>query len=419
MIPTTPFQGSVVNHRKRRRRMVGAWLVALVGAAVAVEVLLAPRSPGELGGAFVLLALVGSLGLLALRRPGGVPVLNYHSVSDDPSWLPWGWGLSVTTEAFDRHLTLLERWGYRVIRTRDLVEARRAGRAVPPRSVVIQFDDGYLDNWVGAFPILRRHGVPATIFVSLDFIDPGTELRPRLDEPDRAAELRWDGYLNLAELRALEDSGLVDVESHGTDHGRVAVGPEVVDILGPRNWRRHAWVQWAAMEGNKSAWYRGPEPPAVPLGSPVRRSAGALVARAWSEGEGREDPDAYVRRVAAALRRARSELSEKLGREVTVLCWPENLVTPRARELAAEAGFLATTAGRGENRVGEDPSVISRTYCGDRPLGFRWAAADALSLRAKLGLASGNDAWYLLLAPMNAMRETVRALRRRREARER
>ncbi len=395
------MSAAVLRHSKRRNRRVALWFVAVLAAGGAGAVLLDDLPGGRW------LGLVPAAGVvLAFHRwmfvPGGTPVLNYHSVSDDPSWLPWAWGLSVTPAAFERHLRTIRRAGYTVVK----LSALRDRSALPRRSVAITLDDGYLDNWVAAFPLLERHGAPATVFVSLDFIEEGEEPRPTLADgaPDG---LRWDGYLNRGELRRMDASGLVAIEAHGTDHGRVPTGPRVVDRLNGKNWRKHAWVQWRATPGNKAGWYREPVVPEAE----VRESGGALVAREWRP-EGSESEAEYESRVLATLTRSKTELSELLGREVEVFCWPENEVHDRARELALEAGFAETTAGRGENRPEEDPRVISRVYSGDRPFGWRWAAADTLALRAKLGLFSGNYYWWLVLGPMTLVRQAVRHARK-------
>ncbi len=344
-----------------------------------------------------------------LYRPGAVPVFTFHSVSDAPDWLPWAPDISLGSDLFARMLQTLADTGCRVVPTRELVACRREGRPLPARSVVLHFDDGYLDNWVAALPYLKRHGMPATLFVSLDFIDPGAELRPSLDteDPSDARPLQWDGYLNRAELAAMEATGLIDVQSHGTDHGRVAVGPRVVGELTAANWRNLAWLQWAAVPGNKSRWYLEQEPAAVPLGSPVPENLPSLTARRWLDGR-RESEQEYRDRVSAEFQRCRRELGEMLGKPVDLFCWPQNHTTPRARELALQAGFAATTGGWFENRPGEDPSLISRIHVGKDVLGLPCTAADAFYFRAQVAVGLGNYYWYPALMLCQATRSMVR-----------
>jgi peptidoglycan/xylan/chitin deacetylase (PgdA/CDA1 family) len=59
------------------------------------------------------------------------------------------------------------------VRCEQVVEAIEGGRALPPDSVLVTFDDGYDDNYHIAFPILRELGVPATFFVATGHIDSG------------------------------------------------------------------------------------------------------------------------------------------------------------------------------------------------------------------------------------------------------
>lgn len=88
-------------------------------------------------------------------------VLVYHRVADlisDP------WSLSVSPRRFEEHLQILRRH-FRPMSLSRLVQALRAG-SVPPRSVVLTFDDGYADNLHNAKALLERYSVPATVFVT-------------------------------------------------------------------------------------------------------------------------------------------------------------------------------------------------------------------------------------------------------------
>jgi peptidoglycan/xylan/chitin deacetylase (PgdA/CDA1 family) len=109
--------------------------------------------------------LLALLGQVAWRS--GVLCLNYHrvgdggrSVFDRDLW-------SADAESFDAHVAFLKA-SYDVVSPRDLpaILSRRRGRFV-----LITFDDGYLDNYEAAFPVLKRHGVPATFFVTTGFVD--------------------------------------------------------------------------------------------------------------------------------------------------------------------------------------------------------------------------------------------------------
>jgi peptidoglycan/xylan/chitin deacetylase (PgdA/CDA1 family) len=98
------------------------------------------------------------------RVDAAFPILNYHRVNDenDP-FFP-----SLPTAVFERHMAYLAR-SYRVLPIAELVERLQHGR-VPRNAVAITFDDGYRDNLTHAGPILARHGLPATVFLTTGLI---------------------------------------------------------------------------------------------------------------------------------------------------------------------------------------------------------------------------------------------------------
>ncbi|WP_052249041.1 polysaccharide deacetylase family protein [Leisingera sp. ANG-Vp] len=347
----------------------------------------------------VLPALAGWLWIADgwMRRPGGVPCLTWHSVSADASWLPWASETSVRPETLDRQLALLRQMGCTAMDSATFIRRRRAGDPVPAGTVLLHFDDGYLDNWVAAAPILRRHGMCATLFVSLEFAAPERPAPQSLD--DTPWPSRWDGYLSWGEIRALDQPGpdkVFDVQPHGINHIRVPVGPHAVGRLTRGNWKRHAWMQWAAMRGSKHDWYRAEKPPAVPAGTAIPESDAALAAPAFTGGRFESEAE-YAARVGAELARCRTEFKARLGKVPDLFCWPQNRTSGLARRIAAEEGYLASTAGNGSNREGEDPAVISRVHAGENAAGFRSARLDAWHFRATVRCFQGNHYWYLLI----------------------
>jgi peptidoglycan/xylan/chitin deacetylase (PgdA/CDA1 family) len=119
----------------------------------------------------------------AVRRPGErsttkkVLILLYHRVArlrSDP------WSLTVKPHHFAEHLEILHQYA-RPIRLQQL--SQESFSELPDRSVVVTFDDGYADNLYNAKPLLERHGVPATVFVTTGYI--GSEREYWWDELDR------------------------------------------------------------------------------------------------------------------------------------------------------------------------------------------------------------------------------------------
>lgn len=92
---------------------------------------------------------------------------NYHRIGD-PGGSPFDHQLwSATTEELDRQLSFLRR-DCDIVHPRDVPELQRRRRG---RHVLVTFDDGYRDTYEHALPVLRRHGVPALVFITTGFLD--------------------------------------------------------------------------------------------------------------------------------------------------------------------------------------------------------------------------------------------------------
>ncbi|QNP73578.1 polysaccharide deacetylase family protein [Streptomyces roseirectus] len=131
-----------------------------------------------------------------------VPILMYHAIADQPS--PATRELSVTPEAFAHQMDLIAARGRTPLTTAGLAAHWRTNRPLPPRPVLITFDDGYEGVHRHALPSLAGHGFPATLFVSTGWIkgahDTGGALDTMLDWP---------------QIRQLADA---DVEIGGHSH---------------------------------------------------------------------------------------------------------------------------------------------------------------------------------------------------------
>ena len=145
-----------------------------------------------------------------------VPILMYHSVDDvcSASYRPW----AVCYATFNAQMKILERNGFRPITLSSLMSMRLAGKSLPPRTVVITFDDGLRDFLTGAMPILERYGFPATLFVVSGRVgETSTWLEP-LGEGNRP-------MLNRNELRNISSQG-IEIGGHSHTHPQL-------DLLSP------------------------------------------------------------------------------------------------------------------------------------------------------------------------------------------
>ncbi len=215
-----------------------------------------------------------------------VPVMMFHSIAPAGAMAPHGW-LERITEPLDLFEAMLEDWrrrGVRTVGSRELAAFLAGTSSLPPRSVVLTLDDGYLDNWVALTPLLRRYGQKAIVFMSTDFIDPATEPRPTLD--GGGEDLPWQGYLSRPELKAMASSEVVEIHSHARSHTWLFTGPRIIDFYGP-HWNishprcRYRFLWLNRNRERKPFALQHLKREAVPWGTPVYEFAPALVAREY------------------------------------------------------------------------------------------------------------------------------------------
>ena len=122
-----------------------------------------------------------------------VPILCYHRFGTPSS------KMVVSPAGFAAQLEWLARNRWTVLRLADVAGFLQGKTPLPPRSVVITIDDGYESVYRHAFPLLKKYGFPATLFVYTDFIG--------------AADA-----LSFAQMQEMQRSGLVDIQSHSKSH---------------------------------------------------------------------------------------------------------------------------------------------------------------------------------------------------------
>ena len=211
-----------------------------------------------------------------------IPILMYHSVGPP---LPGAKSplFSVPAGVFADHLEKLSRAGYRTV-TLDDVRAHIAGEnRLPAKSIAVTFDDGYLDNWAYAVPLLKRFGFSGAVFVTTDFVDPRDIVRPTLGDTGFDAvdgdSIDVRGFMSWRELaRAIAEKTL-SVESHGVTHTFYPTSPDVVDFHHPGD--SHAWLDWNAHPEDKPFYLDRVGQNRVPWGTPVYAHGRSLRIRRY------------------------------------------------------------------------------------------------------------------------------------------
>lgn len=235
-----------------------------------------------------------------------VPVLMYHHVT------PAGGAINVTPENFRDQLMWLRRHGYKSITTEQMADHLN-GNSLPAKSVLITFDDGYLDNFVYAWPLLKEFGFTATIFIVTSWIGDGeprpysksgiaSANLPRTPDHEECKQLManadFDKYaLRWSEIDLMRADGICEFHSH-----------------------THTHTRWDKQDVDKNA------------------------------------------RMQEELSQSRSTLVEHLGHASEHLCWPQGYFDDDYIQIAHQNGFqyLYTTRAFGRNLPGSDPDSIFR-----------------------------------------------------------
>ncbi|MFA5147171.1 MAG: polysaccharide deacetylase family protein [Candidatus Omnitrophota bacterium] len=139
---------------------------------------------------------------VAAGSGAGFRAFVYHSVTARPVDNEWA-EETISKEAFDWQMGYLTDHKYNVISAGEAVRYLTLGKTMPPRAVVITFDDGYRDNYTNAFPVLKKYNFPATVFLTADFLR------------DRSADER---ALSISEVKDMKRSGIIDFGCHGMTH---------------------------------------------------------------------------------------------------------------------------------------------------------------------------------------------------------
>lgn len=230
-------------------------------------------------------------------------VLMYHHLSPGEES-----SSTISPDKFKSHLDMLKEENFNVISLGDLGRFMEGKAKLPPNAVIITFDDGYRSNYEYAFPALKEHDFPATIFMIVSRIGRTTGEIPKLS---------WDEMLLMQEHK-------IDFQSHSYDgHFTVKVNAE------------------------------GDEKP-------------VLVGEKHDGVTGdKESPDARQLRVYEDLKLSKTLLEEKLGKPVEYFAVPYGWMDAELTKAANDAGLkylLSIKSGVNVKRT--DPNRIFRINAG-------------------------------------------------------
>lgn len=133
-----------------------------------------------------------------------VPILTYHFIGNNPNPKDKARdSLSVSPDKFEAQMDYFAKAGYTPITLDTLYGIFNNQTSAPSKPVILTFDDGYIDFYVNAFPILRRFNFHAVSFIPTGLI--GTSY-----------------YMNWNQIKEIQSSGLITFEAHSVNHVNLA-----------------------------------------------------------------------------------------------------------------------------------------------------------------------------------------------------
>jgi len=270
----------------------------------------------------VLLLLFSVLMLFGQER---FIVLCYHNITDNPQDPDI---MSISTAKFIQQLHWLHDHGYHPISIDDLIEASKHRKKLPPKAILLSFDDAYRDFYTRVYPILKAFNYPAVLAVVGKWEEAdGEEFRYGDRRKSKKILMGW------REIKEMSDSGLIEIASHTYDlHHGVLANPQ----------------------GNM-------EP--------------AATTRIYDPKSGSyEDDHAYYRRIESDIERSSDIIYQKTGKRSRVLVWPYGQYNAVTLEIAKKHGMPITfTLDDGINTLA-DLDRIKRVliYSKDTLADFVW-----------------------------------------------
>lgn len=327
-----------------------------------------------------LLVSAGAFAPLRLANRGKALVLMYHRFGAGDAALP--------AEEFARQLEYLSAH-YRLLPLSELAARMARGEEPPPGAACITIDDGFRDAYEVAFPLLKKFGAPATVYVVTDFLDgrcwvwtdKTRYLLTRTSAPelifetgDQRVRARLGGRTSRLEAAARVNAALKRLP----DEEKEAALLRLADALGvglpelpPDEYAPVSWEQAREMDAA-----------GVEVGS--HTVTHPLLTRV--EGE----------RLRRELRESRARLEDALGRRVDAFCYPDGAHDRNVISEAEAAGYRhATTTLHGFNGRGTTLLALRRISTQQDLAHFVQSTSGAELLKVRLrGLREGAEPIY-------------------------
>ena len=250
-------------------------------------------------------------------------VLSYHDVRDEVARKGDPDAYAVSTQNFAAHLDWLSGHGYHPVALSEVIAASRGGKPLPPKAVLLTFDDGLRSIYTHVFPLLRAYKYPALMAVVTSWVD-----LPRDQKVDYGPRMfTHDDFVTWEQLREMQASGLIEVASHS------------------------------------HALHRGV------TSNPQGNTMPAAITRAWDEKAQRyESETEYLARIRKDLGDSAAEIKRELGVGPKSVIWPYAAYNSQTNAIADELGMAVTFDLEGRHqKIGADLHGLARLLVFNNP----------------------------------------------------
>ncbi len=281
---------------------------------------------------------------------------------------------------FEAHLRFIRNAGYKTIGQLELRDHLSGAKRLNGKYVLLTFDDGYQDFYHDAYPLLKKHGARALVFLIGNHIvsDPGRSFSDAPSNYDRlhrlAAEKDFGGFLSLEQIREMQTTGLVEFGGHTMTHRVSLVSAEISGAYAGQKLKWYVSEEFNLMKGSP-LFRMAPDlfgPRFIP--NPVFVSKyiqlveeGKLSVReveehlqTLSRGVIEDDVD-WQQRLNSEIVDSKLLLESILDQPVISFCWPWGIEGEDAKKNIEKAGYeLSFTLNRGSNSESGDAAAINR-----------------------------------------------------------
>lgn len=148
-----------------------------------------------------------------------IPVVMYHHI------MPEIKELNVTPKVFEEQISALKRHGWKTLDGCEFLYLMQNPAKQRGKCVLLTFDDGFLDNYIYAYPILKKYKMKAMLFVATDFIV-DLDIKRKNFKPIEHKEIwklahterKYEVMCTWNEIREMQEEEVFDIQSHGHTH---------------------------------------------------------------------------------------------------------------------------------------------------------------------------------------------------------